>query len=79
MGFKIILPDKTEMQFETKDSAMKSAKENAGKQGKVISVHSEKGSNSWEQIALVYPTGFVQEGTGGFGFFKNLPVGRQRK
>ena len=78
MTHKIILPDKTEMQFESKDSAMKAAKENAGRQNKVISVHFEKSAGEWEQIALVYPNGFVQEGAGGFGFFKNLPVGRTR-
>ncbi len=77
MTYKIILPDKTEMKFEDKNGAMKSAKENATRQNKVISVHMEKGGE-WVQIALVYPNGFIQEGTGGFGFFKNLPVGRRR-
>jgi len=65
------------MNFEDKDGAMKAAKENATKQNKVISVHVQK-DGGWVQIALVYPNGFVQEGTGGFGFFKKLPVGRRR-
>ena len=77
MTYKIILPNKTVMQFEDKNGAMKAAKENATKQNKVISVHVEK-SGEWIQIALVYPNGFIQEGTGGFGFFKKLPVGRRR-
>ncbi len=77
MTYKIILPDKSEMTFNDKDGAMKAAKENATKQNKVISVHMEK-SGEWIQIALVYPNGFVQEGSGGFGFFKKLPVGRRR-
>ena len=77
MTYKIILPDKSEMRFEDKAGAMKAAKETATKKNKVISVHMEK-NGEWIQIALVYPNGFVQEGTGGFGFFKNLPVGRRR-
>ena len=77
MTYKIILPDKSEMTFNDKDGAMEAAKENATKQNKVISVHMEK-SGEWIQIALVYPNGFVQEGSGGFGFFKKLPVGRRR-
>jgi hypothetical protein len=77
MTYKIILPNKSEMKFEDKDGAMRAAKENATKMNKVISVHLEK-DGEWIQIALVYPNGFVQEGTGGFGFFKNLPVGRRR-
>ena len=77
MTYKIIMPDKTEMKFEDKSGAMKTAKENATKLNKVISVHVEK-DGEWIQVALVYPNGFVQEGTGGFGFFKKLPVGRRR-
>jgi len=77
MTYKIILPNKTEMKFEDKNGAMRAAKENATKQNKVISVHTEK-NGEWIQIALVYPNGFIQEGTGGFGFFKKLPVGRRR-
>lgn len=77
MTYKIILPDKSEIKFEEKASAFKAAKESASKLNKVISVKVEK-NGIWEQIALVYPNGFVQEGTGGFGFFKNLPVGRKR-
>ena len=46
---------------------------------KVISVHATKDGHEWDQIALFYPSGQVQEGTGGFGFFKNLPVGRVRR
>jgi len=77
MAYKIILPNKSEMRFNDKDGAMKAAKENATKLNKVISVHVEN-NGDWEQVALVYPNGFVQEGTGGFGFFKRLPVGRRR-
>ena len=78
MKFKAIMPDKTEMVFENRESVMKSAKENAGKKNKVIAVHSTKDGTNWDQIALVYPNGTVQEGSGGFGFFKRLPVGRVR-
>ncbi len=77
MVYKIILPDKNEITFEDKSGAIKAARENAGKQNKVISVKQKK-DNKWEQIAIAYPNGAVQEGTGGFGFFKNLPVGRVR-
>ena len=78
MKFKAVMPDKTEMVFEDRESALRSAKENASKRNKVIAVHSTKNGVEWEQIALVYPNGTVQEGTGGFGFFKRLPVGRVR-
>ena len=77
MVYKIILPDKSEISFEDKDSAIRAARENASKQNKVISVKKKK-DEKWEQIAIAYPNGAVQEGTGGFGFFKNLPVGRTR-
>ena len=77
MVYKIILPDKSEIQFEEKQGAIKAAKENASKQNKVIAVKIKK-DDKWEQIALAYPNGAVQEGSGGFGFFKNLPVGRVR-
>ena len=78
MTYKVILPDKTQMNFEDKLGAIKAAKENASKQSKVIAVQMEK-EGEWVQIALVYPNGFTQEGTGGFGFFKKLPVGRTRR
>lgn len=78
MKFKVKLPDKSEIMFDDKDSAMRAAKENASRQQKVISVHATKDGFEWDQVALIYPSGQVQEGTGGFGFFKNLPVGRRR-
>ena len=79
MKFKVKLPGNAEIPFEDKDSALRSAKENASKLQKVISVHGTNDGYEWEQIALIYPSGQVQEGTGGFGFFKNLPVGRLRR
>ena len=72
------MPDKSTLEFNDKDSAMRAAREKASKLQKVISVHASKDGFEWDQIALVYPSGQVQEGTGGFGFFKNLPVGRRR-
>ena len=78
MKFKVIMPDKSSMDFDSKESAMKSAKEQASRQNKVIPIRGTKDGSEWEQIALVYPSGQVQEGTGGFGFFKQLPVGRRR-
>jgi len=78
MRFKIIMPDKSETVFEDKESAFKSAKEQASKLNKVIAIQVSKDGFNWEQMALVYPNGTIQEGTGGFGFFKRLPVGRVR-
>jgi hypothetical protein len=80
MVYKIILPDKSEVKLETNDKneAIKTAKNAAVKHNHLIAVQTEK-DGEWEQIALVYPTGTVQEGTGGFGFFKRLPVGRTRR
>jgi len=78
MKFKVRLADKSELEFNDKDSAMRAARENAVRSNKLISVHATKDGFDWDQIALVYPSGQVQEGTGGFGFFKNLPVGRRR-
>ena len=79
MKFKVKLPDKSEMEFDNKDIAIKTAKQNAVKLNKLITVDGTKDGFEWEQIALVYPSGQIQEGTGGFGFFKNLPVGRNRR
>ena len=78
MKFKVILPDKSEIKFDDKESALRSAKEQAVRQNKVIAVHFTNDGFEWDQIALIYPSGQVQEGTGGFGFFKKLPVGRRR-
>ena len=79
MKFKVKLPDKSEMEFDNKDIAIKTAKQHAVKLNKLITVDGTKDGFEWEQIALVYPSGQIQEGTGGFGFFKNLPVGRNRR
>jgi hypothetical protein len=79
MKFKIKLPDKSEMAFDDKETAIRTAKENARKLNKLITVDVTKDGFEWEQVALVYPTGQVQEGTGGFGFFKNLPVKRVKR
>jgi hypothetical protein len=79
MKFKVKLPDKSEMEFDSKDIAIKTAKQSAVKLNKLITVDGTKDGFEWEQIALVYPSGQIQEGTGGFGFFKNLPVGRNRR
>lgn len=77
MVYKIILPDKNEVEFDDKEGAIKAARENASKQNKVVAVKQKK-DNKWEQVAIAYPNGAIQEGAGGFGFFKNLPVGRVR-
>ena len=77
MTYKIILPNKTEMKFEEKDGAIRAAKENSTKKQKVISVQVEK-NGEWEQVAIVYPNGLIQEGTGGFGFFKRLPTKKRQ-
>ena len=79
MEFKVKLPDKSELKFQDKETAIKTAKQSAVKLNKLITVDGTKDGFEWEQIALVYPSGQIQEGTGGFGFFKNLPVGRNRR
>jgi hypothetical protein len=79
MKFKIKLPDKSEMAFDDKETAIRTAKQHAIKTNKLIAVDVTKDGFEWEQVALVYPTGQVQEGTGGFGFFKNLPVKRVKR
>jgi hypothetical protein len=78
MKFKVKMPDKSELEFDNKDIAIKTAKQHAVKLNKLIVVDGTKDGFEWEQIALCYPTGQVQEGTGGFGFFKNLSVNRKR-
>jgi hypothetical protein len=79
MEFKVKLPDKSELKFPDKETAIKTAKQSAVKLNKLITVDGTRDGFEWEQIALCYPTGQVQEGTGGFGFFKNLPVGKQHR
>ncbi len=77
MVYKIILSNKSEIKFEEKKGAIKAAKENASKQNKVVAVKKRK-DDEWIQVAIAYPNGAVQEGSGGFGLFKDLPVGRVR-
>ena len=78
MVFKVILPDKTEMEFNDKDSAIRAAKIQAVKTQKAIGVRLVRDELDTEEIAIAYPTGMVQEGTGGFGFFKKLPMGKRK-
>lgn len=79
MKYKVILPDKTETTFDEKQPALRFAGQKAKELNKLIKVDATKDGYEWEQIALVYPSGQLQEGTGGFGFFKSLPVGRTRR
>lgn len=79
MKFKVILPDKSEQEFDDKASAIRAAKIQAVKTQKAIGVRLVKDELDTEEIAIAYPTGMVQEGTGGFGFFKSLPIGKAKK
>jgi hypothetical protein len=78
MKYKVISPDKSETQFDDKQSAFSFAGQMAKKTNKLIKIESNTDGFNWEQVALIYPTGQVQEGTGGFGFFKKLPTVRKR-
>lgn len=79
MVFKVILPDKSEQDFDNKEAAIKAAKIQAVKTQKAIGVRLVRDELDTEEIAIAYPTGMVQEGTGGFGFFKNLSVNGKKK
>lgn len=78
MKYKVIAPDKSETPFDDKQTAFRFALQKAQQTNKLIKVDGTNDDYNWEQIALVYPSGKIQEGTGGFGFFKRLPVGRVR-
>ncbi len=77
MKFKVIAPDKSEQEFDDRDTALKAAKQLSAATNKVIEIKYWTGSE-WDTYGIAYPNGMVQEGTGGFGFFKKLPVGRKR-
>ena len=78
MKYKVLMADKTETMFDDKQTAFRFAGQKAKETNKLIKVEGNTDGFTWEQIALIYPTGQVQEGTGGFGFFKKLPVVRRK-
>jgi hypothetical protein len=78
MKYKVVLPDKTETPFDDKQTAFRFAGQKAKETNKLITVQGNTDGFNWEQIALIYPTGQIQEGAGGFGFFKRLPVVKRK-
>lgn len=78
MKFKVILPDKSETPFDDKQTAVRYALQKAKETNKLIVVQGNSDGFTWEQVALAYPTGQLQEGTGGFGFFKRMPLVKRR-
>ena len=78
MKFKVLLPDKSETPFDDKQAAFRFASTKAKETNRLIKVEGNTDGFTWEQVALIYPTGQIQEGTGGFGFFKRLPVVKRK-
>ena len=78
MKYRVILPDKSETPFDDKQSAFKFAGVKSKETNHLIKVEGNVDGFNWEQIALIYPTGQVQEGAGGFGFFKRMPLVKRK-
>lgn len=72
MKYRAVLPDE-KPEFDSKEGALNFAKEKAGSLKRAVSIEKKNGEK-WETKIMVYPNGEVQEGMGGFGFFKDLPV-----
>ncbi len=69
--YRVKLPDGTINNFENEDEAINFAKSNSIRLKKVISVDYTDDDFKWFTLAIAYPNGKVQVGTGGFGFFKH--------